>query len=65
LRTNENTLSGVVLPPYNKKFIWGPNFIVSLSERKFNTRNVCYDGHVKWTMKIKHTNQLEIAQNEI
>ena len=60
------------LPPYSRKFSWGPYFILfilSLSEWKFNTRNVCYDGCVflckmDWT-KIKHTNQLEIAQNEI
>jgi len=35
--------------PYSGKFLWGPNFILfilSLSERKFNTQNVCYDGHV-------------------
>ena len=44
-------------------------FILSLSERKFNTRIIRYDGLVFLCkmdrMKIKHTNQLEIAQNEI
>ena len=57
---------------YSGKFSWGPNFILfvlSLSEQKFNTRNVHYDGHVFLCKmdrtKTKHTNQLEIAQNEI
>jgi len=52
--------------------LWGPKFILfilSLSERKFNTQNVSYDGHAFLCKidrkKIKHTNQLEIAQNEI
>ena len=37
----------------------------SQSERKFNTQNVRYDGYIFLCkmdrMKIKHTNQLEIA----
>ena len=56
--------------PYSGKYLWGPNFILfvlSLSERKFNTRNVRYDGRVFLCKmdrtKIKHTDQLEIAQN--
>ena len=65
----------VQCPPlvrYSGKFSWGPNFvlfILSLSEWKFNTWNVRYDGRVFLCKmdrtKIKHTNQLEIAQNEI
>ena len=57
---------------YSGKYSWGPNFVLfvlSLSERKFNTRNVHYGGHVFLCKmdrtKIKHTNHLEIAQNEI
>ena len=58
--------------PYSGKYSWGPNFILfvlSLSEWKFNTWNVRYDGRVFLCRmdrtKIKHTNQLEIAQNDI
>jgi len=58
--------------PYSGKYSWDPNFVLfvlSLSERKFNTRNVHYDGRVFLCKmdrtKTKHTNQLEIAQNEI
>ena len=56
--------------PYSGKYSWGPNFILfvlSLSELKFNTQNVRYDGRVFLCKmdEIKHTNQLEIAQNEI
>ena len=47
--------------PYSREKMWGPNFILfilSLSERKFNTRNVHYDGVfscVKWTeRKLTH-----------
>jgi len=54
------------------QYSWGPNFvlfILSLSERKFNTRNIRYDGCFFLCkmdrMKVKHTNQLEIPQNEI
>jgi len=57
---------------YSGKYSWGPNFILfvlSLSEQKFNTQDVRYDGRVFLCKmdrtKIKHTNQLEIAQNEI
>ena len=57
---------------YSGKFSWGPNFVLfvlSLSQRKFNTWNLCYDGHVFLCkmdrMKIKHTNQLEIAQRNL
>jgi len=57
---------------YSGKYLWGPNFVLfvlSLSEWKFNTQNVGYDGRVFLCKmdrtKIKHTNQLEIAQNEI
>ena len=57
---------------YSRRFLSGPNFvlfILSLSERKLNTRNVRYDGCVFLfkmdRTKIKHTNQLEIAQNKI
>jgi len=51
--------------PYSKKYSWGPHFvlfILSLSEWKFNTRNVHYDGCV-FPCKMdrtKITNQLEI-----
>jgi len=57
---------------YNGKCSWGPIFILfllSLSERKFNTWNVRYNGRVFLCKmdrtKAKHANQLEIAQNEI
>jgi len=47
--------------PYGGKYLWGPNFvlfILSLSERKFNTRNVRYNGvfsYVKWTERKLNT----------
>ena len=54
---------------YSGKFSWGPYFVLfvlSLSERIFNTPNVCYDGCVFLCKidrtKIKHMDQLEIAQ---
>jgi len=59
---------------YSGKYSWGPNFILfilSLSEQKCNTQNIMlwYDGRVFLCKmdrtKIKHTNQLERAQNEI
>ena len=46
---------------YSGNFLWGPNFIqfiLSLSERKFNTRNVHFDGRVflcKWTERKLNT----------
>ena len=67
-----NPIMHTKLVPYSGKYLWGPNFVLfvlSLSEQKFNTRNVHYDGRVLLCkmdrMKIKHTNQLEIAQNKI
>ena len=57
--------------PYSGKYWWGPNFVLfvlSLSEQKLNTQTIHYDGVFSCVMdrtKIKHTNQLEIAQNEI
>jgi len=69
----ESRIFGVILLPYSRgKYSWGPNFILfvfSLSERKFNTQNMRYDGRVFLCKmdrtKIKHTDQMEIAQNEI
>jgi len=63
----------VTLILYSGKISSGPNFVLfvlSLSERKLNARNIHYFmmgvfSCVKWTTKIKCTNQLEIAQNEI
>ena len=62
----------VTLILYSGKLLSGPNFVLfvlSLPEQKLNTWNMRYDGHVFLCkmdrMKIKHTNQLEIAQNEI
>ena len=58
--------------PCSRKFTWGPNFVLfvlSLSEWKFNTWNIHCGGRIflckMVRTKIKHTNQLEIAQNEI
>jgi len=57
---------------HSGKFSWGQNFILfilNLSEQKFNTQNIRYDGRVFLCkmdrLKIKHTNQLEIAQKKI
>ena len=45
--------------PYSGKYSWGPNFILSLSERKFNTRNVRYDGWCKMDRtKVKLNTQI-------
>ena len=57
---------------FSGKYSRGPNFVLfvlSLSEQKFNMRNVRHDGRVFLCKidrtKIKHTTRLEIAQNEI
>jgi len=57
--------------PYSGKYWWGPNFVLfvlSLSEQNLTHETYIMMGMFSCVMdrtKIKHTNQLEIVQNEI
>jgi len=74
LKWENNGISMVLgrLLLYSGKLSSDPNvilFVLSLSEWKSNTRNVCYNGRIFLCKmdrtKIKRTNQPEMAQNEI